>query len=157
MLNWNRKILSAPWLGGGSYTEVVADMLLELHQLKNGVPVLIDSSNSPVDNLEHLYLRGITAGNYTITVTTDIAVDYDIAWRAGRGKLPNITLTSTAPGFSFNDVIPGKEFILEKSSNLSSWEPYHTFTPATTSETFIDPAGIIGERTFYRLAWDPVN
>ena len=157
MLNWNRKILSAPWLGGGSYTEAVADMLLELHQLKNGVPVLIDASNSPVDNLEHLYLRGLAAGDYTITVTTDIAVDYAMAWRAGRGQLPNITLTSTELGFVFNDVIPGKEFTLEKSSDLSTWEPYHTFTPSTASETFTDPDGITGGRTFYRLAWDPVN
>jgi hypothetical protein len=132
-------------------------MLLELHRLDNGVPVLLDSSNSSIDNLEHLYLRGLAAGSYTITVKTDIAGDYAIAWRANRGRLPNITLTSTVSGFAFNDVIPGKEFTLEKSSDFSTWETYHTFTPATTSETFTDPAGNAGERTFYRLAWDPVN
>ncbi len=90
-------------------------------------------------------------------MTTDIAGDYAIAWRADKGRLPSITLTSTEPVFSFNDVIPGKQFTMEKSSDLSTWEAYHTFTPSTTSETFTDPAGKVGARTFYRLAWDPVN
>ncbi len=157
MLNWNRKIIAATWLGGGSYNESIADMSLELHRLESGTAVLVDSSNSSIDNLEHLYLRGLPAGSYTLTVTTDIAGDYAIAWRADRGILPSITLASTASEFSFNDVIPGKEFTMEKSSDLSIWETYHTFTPSTTSETFTDPAGNVGERTFYRLAWDPVN
>jgi hypothetical protein len=157
MLNWNRKIITAPWLGGGSYNESIADMSLQLHRVDNGIPVLLDASNSSVDNLEHLYLRGLSAGNYTLTVTTDIAGDYALAWRADRGRLPNIALASMGTEFSFNDLIAGKEFTLEKSSDLSTWEAYHAFTPATTSETFTDPAGTAGARAFYRLAWNLVN
>ena len=157
MLNWNRKIITAPWLGGGSYNESIADMSLQLHRVDTGIPVLLDASNSSVDNLEHLYLRGLSAGNYTLTVTTDIAGDYALAWRADRGRLPNIALASMGTEFSFNDLIAGKEFTLEKSSDLSTWEAYHAFTPATTSETFTDPAGTAGARAFYRLAWNLVN
>jgi hypothetical protein len=157
MLNWNRTIITAPWLSGGSYNESIADMSLQLHRVDNGIPVFLDASNSSIDNLEHLYLRGLPAGNYTLTVTTDIAGDYALAWRADRGNLPNIALSSSGTEFSFNDLIAGKEFTLEKSSDLITWAALHTFTPVATSETFTDPAGTAGARAFYRLAWNPVN
>jgi len=157
MLNWNRKIIAAPWLNGGAYNQSVADMSLTLHRVDNGIPVFIDSSNSGTDNLEHLYLRGLAAGSYTLTVATDIAGDYALAWRAEPGRLPGITLGPGGTQFSFHDVITGKEFTLEKSSDLTNWETYHTFTPSTSSENFTDAAGPAGKRVFFRLAWDPVN
>ncbi len=157
MLNWNRTIITAPWLGGGSYNESIADMSLQLHRVDNGVAVLLDTSNSSIDNLEHLYLRGLSAGTYTLTVTTDIAGDYALAWRADRGKLPGISLTARGPEFVFNGLIPGKSFTLEKSSDLITWVAHHTFTASTASDTYTDPSGIAGARAFYRLAWNPVN
>ena len=157
MLNWNRTIITAPWLGGGSYNESIADMSLQLHRVDNGVAVLLDTSNSSIDNLEPLYLRGLPAGTYTLTVTTDIAGDYALAWRADRGKLPGISLTAKGPEFAFNGLIPGKSFTLEKSSDLITWVAHHTFTASTTSDTYTDPSGIAGASAFYRLAWNPVN
>ncbi|MFP6874296.1 MAG: hypothetical protein VCA55_12410 [Verrucomicrobiales bacterium] len=162
MLNWNRTIITAPWLGGGSYNESIADMSLQLHRVDNGISVLLDASDSSIDNLEHLYLQGLSAGNYTLTVTTDIAGDYALAWRADRGKLPGVTfaarVTENESTFSFTNLIPGKEFTLGKSANLISWSDHHVFTPAEESESFTDPTGhAAGATAFYRLSWDPVN
>ena len=157
MLNWNRKIIAAPWINGGAYQESVANMSLTLHRIDNGESTLLDSSNSNTDNLEHLYLRGLAAGNYTLTVTTDIASDYALAWRSDPGRMPGITMAEDGKQFSFHDVIAGKQFTLEKSSDLINWEAHHIFTPSTTSESFNDAAGPDGQRVFFRLAWDPVN
>ena len=157
MLNWNRVIIAAPWLGGGAYNESIADMSLQLHRVENGTPVLLDASNSSIDNLEHLYLRGLSAGNYTLSVSSDIASGYALAWRADPGKIPGIALSATGTEFSFNNLIVGKEFTLEKSGDLITRVALHTFIPATTSESITDPAGIAGAHAFYRLAWDPVN
>ena len=44
--------------------------------------IQIDESISPVDNVEHIYLQDLTAGTYTLEVSTaDFARDYGLAWR----------------------------------------------------------------------------
>lgn len=63
-----------PALGGG-----LANLDLHLFDSSDN---LIDRSISAVDNFEHLYLSGLTAGLYTLEVSGDRAVEYGLAWRA---------------------------------------------------------------------------
>jgi hypothetical protein len=62
-----------PALGGGLAN-------LDLH-LFDESDVLVDRSISAVDNFEHIYLSGLTAGLYTLEVSGDRAVEYGLAWR----------------------------------------------------------------------------
>ena len=51
---------------------------------------LVAASLSTVDNVEHLYLQGLTTGNYTIAVnSTSGASDYALAWQITAVPEPN--------------------------------------------------------------------
>ena len=54
--------------------------------------ILYDFSDSSIDNLEHLYLRGIPKGRYQLKVATDISTEFGLAWRAEKGNLPNLKI-----------------------------------------------------------------
>ncbi|QDT06709.1 hypothetical protein K227x_51250 [Rubripirellula lacrimiformis] len=66
-----------PLFGGG-----LADLNLALFDSSGS---LIDQSISSVDNFEHIYLTGLTEGNYRLHVSGDRAVDYGLAWRGSLG------------------------------------------------------------------------
>ncbi len=60
----------------------LANLSLTLAQQPSGIT---QTSNSPVDNIEHIWRDSSNAlpeGNYSLTVTTDLAADYAIAWRS---------------------------------------------------------------------------
>jgi hypothetical protein len=54
---------------------------------------LVDSSESTVDNVEHIYLTDLDPGTYTLRMTTSATRDFGLAWR----------LSNVAPGVSFGD------------------------------------------------------
>lgn len=159
IITWNRIIDTEIWLGGGSFSATLADMSLGFGTA--AAPVSYDSSDSAIDNIEHVNLRGLRAGTYTLTVTTDVAVDFSIAWRAEVGTLPGFTMTEGTTlddvDFSFADLAIGKGYTLESSTDLIAWSPAHTFTATATTDSYTLPAGLAAPRTFYRITWNPVN
>ena len=160
-LNWNRIIRSAEWLDGNPYSESIADMKLELYIKKDNKLTLYDISDSKIDNLEHLYLRGLDRGEYLLKVSSDIATNYGLAWRAENGQTPDLGVAADPDNktlnFYFSHLIPGKTFTLEKSTNLKDWTSIHSFTAVETNETFNEVIETIISRSFYRLNWNPVN
>lgn len=87
LASWNRDVAD----NFGSFT--LADLNLELLRLENNVatPLVgnqtawVDGnvlSNSSVDNVEHLYLDGLEAGDYIVQITSDSggATDFAMAW-----------------------------------------------------------------------------
>ena len=160
-LNWNRVIRSAEWLDGNPYSESIADMKLELYRKKDNDFILYDSSDSKLDNLEHLYLRGLDKGEYEIRVSSDVATNYGLAWRAEKGKAPNINLVISPEDnsliFYFSNLIPGKTFSLEKSSDLKKWTLIHSFKALEISEQFTEFIETKSSKSFYRLHWNPAN
>lgn len=161
ILTWNRTIDSASWLGGGGFSETVANMSLQLHRTDGGTPELYDSSDSTIDNIEHVYLRKLPAGTYTLTVTTDVAVDFALAWRADAGAPSEFSMTKGAAAkqvdFDFSGLAAGKSYTLENSDDCVTWIPYLTFTASSDTHSHSDVSGYAATRTFYRLVWDPVN
>jgi len=161
VITWNRIINSESWLGGGAFSATLANMSLQIHHVDDGSSTLYDSSDSAVDNIEHVNLRGLRAGTYTLTVSTDIDVEFGIAWRAETGTLPNLTMSAgvsaDALDFNFTDLAIGKEYILNTSNDLLVWSPAHTFTATATTDSHTLPAGLAAVRTFYKLTWNPVN
>lgn len=50
--------------------------------------MLIDQSISSVDNLEHLWLQNLSAGVYTLQITSDGTTDFGLAWRSSIVAVP---------------------------------------------------------------------
>lgn len=76
---WNRDVSKLGFI----YSPSLADISLELSDDSNNST--IQSSDSSVDNIEHIWRdasHALTTGSYTLTVETDDAVQYAIAWRS---------------------------------------------------------------------------
>ena len=159
-LNWNRSIISAPWIDGRNYNSSTANMSLSICRNNGENLILYDLSDSSIDNLEHLYLRGIPKGHYQLKVSTDISTEFGLAWRAEKGNLPKIKIGTDSQNIIINceNLIKGKDFKLQKSSNLSNWTTQRDFTANDTSFVFIEPQeGDLENKSFFRLEWNPVN
>jgi len=80
LLTWNRDV-SRSIIGKYSYS--LADMSLSL--VDSSDDSVIQLSDSSVDNIEHIWRdsnNGLSAGSYTLELSTDNSVEYAIAWRA---------------------------------------------------------------------------
>lgn len=83
LITWNRTVTrktTGPFVNYNPNT--LANLSLTLTQQPSGIT---QTSNSLVDNIEHIWRdtsNALTAGNYTMTVATDLAADYAIAWRS---------------------------------------------------------------------------
>lgn len=77
---WNRQIHAAP----GSPLRLTASLPnidLRLYaQTGAGRARLVDASTSRIDNVEHIYLKGLTAGRYLIELRSDRASEYCLTW-----------------------------------------------------------------------------
>lgn len=83
LITWNRTVTRTSRGRFITYTpNDLANLSLTLAQQPSGIT---QTSNSPVDNIEHIWRdssNALSAGNYSLTVTTDLAADYAIAWRS---------------------------------------------------------------------------
>jgi hypothetical protein len=65
----------------------------------------VDQSLSTVDNVEHIYLTNLVAGDYTLTISTDTARDFGLAWRMS-------TLSDIATAdFDADGDVDGRDFL----------------------------------------------
>ena len=79
LVTWNRKVKKQ----GPFFNPSLANMSLELTDDDDSS--IVQSSDSAVDNIEHIWRDSgseLEAGGYTLTVVTDDAVQYAIAWRS---------------------------------------------------------------------------
>lgn len=83
LITWNRTVTRIKTGRFINYNpNTLANLSFTLAQQPSGIS---QTSNSPVDNIEHIWRdssNALTAGNYTLTVSTDIGTDYAIAWRS---------------------------------------------------------------------------
>ncbi len=162
VLTWHRKIDAALFLGDPIYADSLPDLELQLHRLGGGAPELLDSSDSPLDNVEHVYLRGLAPGNYTLTVSGDLATEFGLAWRADPAPLPSFTMAATGAegddlSFDFAGTAAGKTYLLESSPDLATWTTEHSFTGGGPVPVWVVADGREEARRFFRLTWNPVN
>ncbi len=91
-LVWHRGV-TAP-----AYSTSLANLSLSLHEVAPGgfsLGAEVQTSDSAVDNLEHVYVPGLPAGRYALQVANASAagVEYALAWRT----LPTVVVAATAP------------------------------------------------------------
>lgn len=97
LLDWNVDV------SAGFNSQTLADFSLEL---KDSMGQSVQTSNSAVDNVEHLYLTNLAPGDYTLFVSSNMTHDFGLAWR-----------TSTLFDFASADFdedgdVDGRDFII---------------------------------------------
>ncbi len=79
LLTWNAQYKNAN--GDFDSNLSLANMDLKLFNSSNGVlGVEVGASLSQVDNVEHIYLKNLSAGLYTIAVYSDLNTSFGLAW-----------------------------------------------------------------------------
>ncbi len=102
LVTWNRTVTRQRQGFSFNYIPSLANLALNLKDNSNGSS--LQNSNSAVDNIEHIWRdssNGLSAGTYTLEVTSDSSAEYAIAWRSELYQ--NYTLWATA---AFDTGIP---------------------------------------------------
>ncbi|MGJ8672526.1 hypothetical protein [Rubritalea sp.] len=150
-LSWNRSAT------GGNYSDLVNYSLT----LKNSVGTTLFSSDSSVDNVEHIWQTNLEPGAYTLVVNksnyTTSNTSFALAWHTyieSNSSPTTITSTSTENQLSFSNLAPTHTYFLERGSDLSTWTPVSTLL-STESGTldYNDSNTELGENIFYRLRY----
>lgn len=162
VLTWNRVVTDGPVPVVFDPTGTVANLTLTLHAMSNFVAgAVVDQSSSAVDNVEHVYERGLPAGQYGLEVTTDSAIRYCLAWEGRISVTPDIASVSlTNADISVSSTASqGNFYSLDVSTNLSDagggWSQLQTGFATTNSVLFVDTTISNHIRRFYRVTADP--
>ncbi len=79
LLTWNAQYKDA--LGNFTSSLSLANMDLRLFRSNNGVlGSEVGASLSTIDNVEHIYLKDLTSGGYTIQVSSNLDTSFGLAW-----------------------------------------------------------------------------
>lgn len=162
VLAWNREVMDGPIPFTFDPVATVANLNLALYSASNLTPVtLLDESTSAVDNVEHVYVRGLPAGGYGLRVTADSSARYCLAWEGRCPAVPAITETGyTNDSITIGaDATAGYFHTLETSTNLvdagGGWVRIQTRYAETNRVEFDDPVIPGTGRVFFRIRSDP--
>ncbi len=128
----------------------VTDLSLRLFQATGttvGAPV--DSSTSPVDNLEHIYQTNLPAGRYVLEVTRPSGnnVDYGLAWQTVLIDLPAVTVATSSPSAAEGGAQPGR-FTVSRTSTAELSQPLTViYTMSGTAGNGVDYQTLAGSVT----------
>lgn len=165
VLTWNRKV--TPYAEGNwgipNYTIENLDLRLWRSNSNGDLVELIWSSQSEIDNNEHVYQTGLPAGHYALEVVNNTSyTDYAIAWRS---NIPLSDSTDNDPAESvtvaLSGISDGEEISIgtsatvtvSQSGAVSSVQKVELFesgsllaTDTTSPYSFAWAASMIGER-----------
>lgn len=157
---WHRTPTDDPLVPGFSLANTALvnyDLLLQRHPAAGGAAVTIDSSSSTLYNLDHVWKKNLTAGNYRLRVTrastAGPAHEYAIAWRltaAPHLPQPQMTTTGSNFNFTFPGLITGHPYKFQSSPNMTTWTDIESFTAPGPVVTRIIPKPAV-PRLLYRL------
>lgn len=161
MLVWNREITDGDPGPGFDPVASLANLDLRLHESTNlTTHTLLDTSTSVLDNVEHVYIRNLIAGQYAIEVEAHDSEDYALAWFSKTALIPVISMISVSNGnVSFTaDVTQDIPYGIQSSTNLmnpSAWMAIDTNTSTTNVLFYEDEESSDIPQRFYRLVPDP--
>ena len=91
MLVWNREITDGHASGFDPQASL-ANLDLHLHESTNfATHTLLDTSTSMVDNVEHIYIKNLSVGQYAIEVEAHDSEEYALAWFSKTALIPVIS------------------------------------------------------------------
>lgn len=116
LLTWNRSIITSPTVW--SPVPSVADLRLRLYQASGfTLGALVDSSDSAVDNVEHVFQTNLPAGHYALEVAeTGSGTSYGIAWDAQVVTSPTVNVTAVDNAASESGPDAGKLTVTRTST-----------------------------------------
>jgi hypothetical protein len=89
ILAWNAEVTDSD--GGSAFVPVttLANMDLKFYDSSSSfLGTLLAQSISTEDNIEHIYMTGLSAGTYTLAHTSDTDWDFGLAWRMETSPIP---------------------------------------------------------------------
>jgi hypothetical protein len=96
LLTWNAKYSNLLLNSPGTLS--LANLDLRLYDSTMGfLGTQVAASLSTVDNVEHLYLKNLASGLYTIAVTGDAATDFGLAWNITAVPEPGVLVLLGVP------------------------------------------------------------
>lgn len=162
ILTWFRQFEDDPAANNFATLPTLPDFELRLYESQDGIlGTQLEFSDSAADNVEHVYLENLLPGEYTITVQTDTASPYAIAWDSWLFGQPQVAIDSIdgaagSVSLQLENLITGTTYTLEHSDDLTNWTPLHTVTASSEVETFMQTSVPLGSRFgFYRISWTP--
>ncbi|TWU29337.1 PEP-CTERM sorting domain-containing protein [Bythopirellula polymerisocia] len=119
LLDWNVDV------SAGLNSQTLADFSLEL---KDSFGQSLQSSDSSVDNVEHIYLKNLVPGDYTLTLSSNMTHDFGLAWRT------SLLYDFPSADFDEDGDVDGRDFL--------TWQRgYGTLIGASHSEGDADGDG----------------
>ncbi len=105
-----------------------------------GAAVTIDSSNSTLYNLEHVWKKDLPAGNYRLRVsrTSGASQEFAIAWRlttAPHQPQPEVTTEGNNFTFTFPGLLAGQPYKFQSSPDIATWTDIESFTATGPTAT----------------------
>lgn len=115
---WNRQISFTPGFLGNpaTFTPSLANIDIKLYEA-NGFTkgTLIDQSISTIDNVEHVFERGLSSGHYVLSVTSNAQTNVALAWHA------DLLLKGDA---NRDGIVNGLDYAIWAQNYLSTTAPY---------------------------------
>lgn len=157
ILTWNRSVTE---VRSGTRLNYLYDyepnLLPDLALTLTGPDEWSRTSDSSIDNVEHIYVERLPPGDYTLEVTsaTSSATDFALAWRVETVLFPRLgTVEDPSSTTLYLDRLePSWSFWIERSAEMESWNMIHSFNVLDDFYEWTDPAPLepVG---FYRLKW----
>ena len=145
LVTWNRSI-------GGVWpsltTSTLANVTLKLYAATGFTTgALLDSSESAVDNVEHIYQPTLSPGRYALEVTSDLAgVAYGLSWYSQ----PTVTVAATTPAAAELGLAAGT-FTIARAGDLTA-PLLVAYTMSGSAAAGVDYATLAGSVTIPALA-----
>lgn len=133
-LIWNRTIADGlPGPDWGNPTSDLADLTLKIYTASGFTTgTLVDTSASPVDNVEHLYEPNLAPGRYVVEVTgSQNGVAYGLAWYS----VPTVTIAATTPGAAEMGLVPGGFTVTRGGETTAALVVSYVITGTATNGT----------------------
>ena len=144
LVTWNRTI-GGVW--PSATTSTLANVTLKLYAATGFTTgALLDSSESAVDNVEHIYQPALSPGRYALEVTSDLAgVAYGLSWYSQ----PTVTVAATAT--AAEQGLAAGTFTITRAGDLTA-PLLVAYTMSGSATAGVDYAALAGSVTIPALA-----
>lgn len=137
ILTWNMEITDIDPSSSFFPIQSLADMELTLFDSDSGFQYqVLDFSDSSVDNIEHIYQQTLLPGTYHLRVTSDMDMDFGIAWRSQSRSAPSLNALGRKllDGFSDGGTL---------GDTAASDDQVYSLVPSPTSNPFKQKVDVI--------------
>ena len=150
-LIWQRDVTKPWWANTYTYQDL-ANLKLEL---LNASGAIIQTSDSALDNVEHIWNTTLTPNTtYSLKVSSSSGTaNFSLAWQVDGEAFSAINTQTSGDdvSLSLSELYISTPYTIQRSTDLSTWTDVHDFTPTSDTYNWTDTAALSGGRVYYRL------